>query len=393
MIRNNNGIFNILFILNTLLVFFIFFENLGEIRYTIIIPITILIISIKTILNQLKIKLHQFKSLILIIISIIILGIPSYIELFPHKNNINYNYFQYITSMLMKIITCYIVFWSIDFKKKYAYKIIKYVLLINIAFFFLQLIIVYFTSYYIDPLLFLTGEKQRYLANFSIPIIGTVYRPTGFFEEPSTYAAFITCLIACKLYINNKVDIVIKLSIISIFMSLSVAAIFYGTLLSLVIFIKQKNSAFFKVIAFQLIPIIILFLFILIDYRLDSLNGSASSIRLNLIKYVFDQSLIELLFGNGMLGVVTAFSEYMKSGNLWKIDVAALNDNGLWLFIIIKVGIVGLLSFIFIMKNKLLNNNFNFSILLILLLTKLSFIYFGFIFYVSLILFMRKSNA
>ncbi|MEX5485346.1 hypothetical protein IC611_02610 [Proteus mirabilis] len=68
----------------------------------------------------------------------------------------------------------------------------------------------------------------------------------------------------------------------------------------------------------------------------------------------------ELLFGNGMLGVVTAFSEYMKSGNLWKIDVAALNDNGLWLFIIIKIGMVGLLSFMLIMKNKLLNDNFNF---------------------------------
>lgn len=392
MIKSNNSIFSVLLFLNTLLTFFIFCENLGELRYTIIIPILILIISIKIISDQLIIKLYNLKLLFIIIFIIIILGLPSHIELFPHKNNIDYSYFQYITSMLIKIITCYIVFWSIDFKKQYAYKIIKYVLLINVTFFFLQFTIVYSTSYYIDPLLFLTGDKQRYLANFSIPIIGAIYRPTGFFEEPSTYAAFVTCLIACKLFINNKVDIVIKLSIASIFMSLSVAAIFYGFLLSIVLFFKQKNNTFFKIISFQLLPFIILFLSILISYRLYSLNGSASSIRLNLIKYIYDQSLPELLFGNGMLGVVTAFSEYMKSGNLWKIDVAALNDNGLWLFIIIKIGMVGLLSFMLIMKNKLLNDNFNFLIFIILLLTKLSFIYFGFIFYISLILFMRKNN-
>ncbi|KJG14828.1 hypothetical protein UB38_00390 [Photobacterium iliopiscarium] len=261
---------------------------------------------------------------------------------------------------------------------------IKYVLILNLSMFFIQFIIVFPTGIYIDPLKLITGESSRYGSDIFVPLIGNIYRCTGFYEEPSTYAGFIVVLLASKLYLNPKVDKLVILSALSIILSFSVAAIVYG-LIIIGYFLLRSKASYLKYILFLLSPLLVAAIAAIAIQRLTSLGGDAQDIRSNLNDMVFSQQLPVLIFGNGALGIMSAAAHVMNTtGAIFRLGIASLNDNGMWLFFIIKFGFFGLATitaYLFFKSKSLLNR----IMFLVIFLTKLSFLYFGFIFYLFLV--------
>ncbi|MCD9546749.1 hypothetical protein GLP24_18095 [Photobacterium carnosum] len=317
----------------------------------------------------------------------LLIALPSFYNIYPHKNNFGYTFDSYFFGILFKSTCTVCVLLSFKGDKKRMLQLINILLIINVSFFFVQFFTVYLTSYYIDPLYFFTGERQRYFSNFSLPILGVIYRPTGLYEEPSTYSAFILLLIASKIYLDKSIDVLLKVSLGSIILSFSVASIIYGMLFAFLLFLKSKGT-YLKHILSVFLPVIVVFVIYIALSRVNSVD-SATSLRNNLFIYFFEQSKLEVLFGNGMLGIIPSLSDYMSSGNLWGAGVAALNDNGLWLFLAIKIGLLGLILAVFLFfKNK--KNTINRVIFILILMTKISFMYFGFIFYLFLILYYKE---
>jgi hypothetical protein len=173
-------------------------------------------------------------------------------------------------------------------------------------------------------------------------------------------------------------------------LSLSVASVVYGAALGLYLMLKSRGS-YFKYIPFLLLPFIFYGLASLVFLRLDSV-GNATDLRSNLIYVVFEQQYFQVLFGNGVLGVVDSLAEYVKAGNLWKAGVVTLNDNGLWLFIIMKFGLLGLIAFSFAFTKRL-TTNLNLLLFLIVMLSKVSFLYFIFIFYLSVVYYLDSDSS
>ncbi|MEZ8688513.1 hypothetical protein AB4186_24775 [Vibrio lentus] len=356
-------------------------ENFGTIRY----PISITFALLSFIIIASKVKAIDRKSTFVYMFFLVItvaLTIVSSSNSFTYVSNIGYSGINFFFSMLLKLSVSFLIVISLKNDKDALFKVITAVLLLHISFFWIQFITVYSTGVYLDPMNAIVGSRQRYGGSFSLPIIGQIYRPTGFYEEPSTYSAFIVCMLAARFYVNKTVDKITWFSVFSIIFSFSVASIMYGFLiLGYLIFYHSKFNL--KIIIAFIFPILVWLLFIVVEGRLNAVDN-ASSIREGLMDVVFNQPKSIVLFGNGMLGVPEPLAPYIREGNLWRAGVASLNDNGLWLFMIMKVGVLGLLSFlslaIFKLKNKL-----NIFMFLVLIVTKLSFLYFYYVFYILVI--------
>ncbi|WP_157037887.1 hypothetical protein [Photobacterium aquae] len=377
---------NCIYILTCIIIFFASWENINELRYYVVIPILLLTWVLYFAYNGYKVNRLFIEKYTYSIIIITTIAMPSLFNIYPHKDNIDYSYISFTIATAVKIFMILSIMQFVKFDKKSICKLFEFLLLINVSFFIIQFSTVYLTGYYIDPLVPLTGEPQRYLSGFSIPIIGQIYRPTGFYEEPSTYAAFILCFIACKFYLDKKVDKLVIVSIISMLLTLSVAAIFYVTVLMFFLFVVKKKG-YLSYLILILSPVFILALFYFAEARLNAI-GDATDIRGNLFVFVFNQDLLEILFGNGILGVPSTLASFILDRNLWSIGVASINDNGIWLYLIIKFGIIG--CFLFVMTClKVMKTREDKLLFLILMTTKLSVLYFSFLFYLMIILLIK----
>ncbi|WP_156451825.1 hypothetical protein [Photobacterium aquimaris] len=381
----NTKISQVVFWLSVAIVSIGFMENIDALRYDLMVPL----LGIGWVLHFLdtnnKIDSQSTKSFIWISLLVALIALPSVFKIYPHMHNlVKYTYYSFVVGMMVKIFSAYSTFVFLKGDINKLEKMVKYVIIFNLSMFFLQFIVVFPTGYYIDPLRAITGEPSRYGGGMVIPVIGQVYRCTGFYEEPSTYAGFIVVLLASKLYLNPKVDKLVIIAAISIIMSFSVAAIAYG-LIIIGYFLLRSKGSYLKYILFLLSPLLVAAVIGIAFERLTSQGGNAQDIRDNLNAMVFAQQLPILIFGNGALGIMPAAAGVMNStGAIYRLGIASLNDNGMWLFFIIKFGYVGLAiigSYLFIKTKSTLNR----IILFVIFLTKLSFLYFGFIFYFFLV--------
>ncbi|WP_146152133.1 hypothetical protein [Photobacterium phosphoreum] len=375
----------VLFWISVAIVSIGFMENINALRYNLMVPLLGLGWVLHFFYSDNKIDRNSTKSFILVSLLIALIALPSLLKIYPHAHNlIKYTYYSFVVGMMVKIFSAYSIFVFLKGDINKLEKMIKYVIIFNLSMFFLQFIVVFPTGYYIDPLRAITGEPSRYGGGIVIPVIGQVYRCTGFFEEPSTYAGFIVVLLASKLYLNPKVDKVVLVAAASIILSFSVAAIAYGLIVIGYFFLRSKPS-YLKYILFILSPVLVAAVISIALDRLTSQGGNAQDIRDNLNTMVFAQQLPILIFGNGALGIMPAAAYVMNStGAIYQLGIASLNDNGMWLFFIIKFGFVGLVaitSYLFFKTKSTLNR----IMLFVILLTKLSFLYFGFVFYFFLI--------
>lgn len=372
------------YFLSLSLLFIMSCESYNETRYPIV--LFILIIAVFYIIFFLgEISRKTTLNFFCFFVIILAIGWMSSLPIFSFKQNIiNYSFSDFIIPTLFKLITSFIILILCKSTKCFG-KVVSGVIKIHLFFFYMQTIIVYVSGHYIDLLYYFTGELQRYESLFSLPIIGTVYRPTGLYVEPSTFSSFILWLLAIKILAQKQIERFDIFVIISAMMSLSLAALIYGSLFLVAIVLFSSSITLIKKTQFLILFSITPFLFYMIfQARLDALGGSGESLRQNLNNLVFAQDWLTLFFGNGLLGLPNEVSHLTTGAELWRLGIAALNDNGLWLFFIIKIGYVGLFMVVFF-AYILTPKKIDFFIFIVLLLTKITFLSFIFIFYIFIL--------
>lgn len=360
-------------------------ENHGNGRLLVLLPF---LLYLCLHLLYIKCSLTVFKSYLKLVFLVTILTVASYFRLFEYKENMNnYPNSMFYLTTLFKLSIVYLIVNILYEKQDLLVSVVNKVLIIHVSLFYLQFLSIYGLGYYIDMLQPFTGEVSRYTWNVSIPILGDTYRPTGFFNEPSTYLGILFPLLALKYAMTNKLNLVDKLVISSFFIGLSFASIAIASSFLVIINFKDKKTLRYSPLIFMVF--IFIFPFVL-DMFLERVSGNydAVGIRTNLINLIFDQNIVEILFGNGPVGVPTQL-EYLYNSELsWTLEgFSSMNANGLIFFILIKFGLIGVVSiisfFIFKLKDKI-----SLLVMLLILLTKIkltSIVFILIFFYIVLI--------
>ncbi|MFA0182683.1 hypothetical protein OAW_01825 [Vibrio cyclitrophicus ZF170] len=380
-------------LIKMLLVFTLFIftlQNHGNIRLILtIVPLSLFFLYLIFVSCDKKSVLGVLK----LVLIVCIFSFMSYFSLLTYKNNMgDYTSFEFFIGMMFKIIILFLFINVMARNKPLFVFVIEYVLFIHVVFFFIQFFLVYSTNFYIDALEPFTGEFSRYTWGVRLPIIGETYRPTGFFNEPSTYLSVIFPLFCLKFFIDGNITRVDKAMLLSLVLSLSFASI--GVVLLFLIAINIKFNRFYKYLPLIMILLLVSmpFIYDLLSMR-SSGNYDAVGIRAELVNRVFGQSFLEVLFGNGPAGIPSSLADLYSSSLSWtKEGVAALNDGGLGLLIVMQYGLITLLFFVVYIgyNSNSINKTICFSLILV---TKIKIAGLVFIFIVlSLIIFGGKEK-
>lgn len=369
-------------------IFLISLENHGESR----LYISAALLMIVTILKK-NGKVPK-RFIYVISMSFFILSVISFIssfEILSYKSNLaGYGIESFLISIFLKSFLAVLFIYNIYNDRNAQLNVLKFIVLIHISAFYIQFMLVYTTGYYIDLLRPFTDEASRYTWQVTVPLIGKTYRPTGFYNEPSTYSAFVICLILIRNIITRSIDKLDLFAIFSLFASLSFASIAYGALFLLIINLRGSR-------ALKYLPLILILIIFISPLVIDMLEARTSGdydaigLRAGLLEVIFSQSITEILFGNGPVGVPKEIEYLVNNPGLsWtKNGLPALNDNGLFIFIIMKFGVLGCILLLFYMK-KYLHDIGEFLLHSIILMTKIKYTSAIFIMYIIL-LSLRKS--
>jgi len=341
-----------------------------------------------------KSNLSPILALLKTVFFVSILSTLSYFSFFSYKENMaTYSSFDFLYTTIFKLLVVFLFYNVIGKNKEFLIQIIGCVMLLHVSIFFIQFFIVYISGTYIDFLEPFTGETARYTWSVAFPFIGKTYRPTGFFNEPSTYLSIAFSLLAIKYFLSRKLYLVDKFVLLSFVLSLSFASIGVSILFLLIVNLKGKNLykflPFFLIIFVTLIPIVIS-----VFIARTSGDYDALGIRLQLFNLVFNQNVLELFLGNGPVGVPSSLAYFYELGKTsWaKEGIAAINDNGLALFIFIKFGAIGLILCIVYVTIKV-KKIIPLMCFLLIFITKLKFTSFIFIFAIfAIIIFGGKQK-
>lgn len=225
----------------------------------------------------------------------------------------------------------------------------KYVLLIHILFFYYQWFNVYLTGEYLDLVHPFTGEESRYsnyYANRSV-LFFLLYRPTGFYVEPSTYSAALVCLLLINYKINPENKWLLVISFLTLLLNFSTAGIiFFFLILMAYILKKNMNIKSLTVMLFLCLLIFSLFFESINFFILDFYNKFMATIdtRLN----VFDGYLMHPItgyniFGYGLFNISeSAYTYILQHGG-------AVNDSGLLAYLYMKVGVIAFFIFFYLL--------------------------------------------
>ncbi|MDT0593664.1 hypothetical protein [Glaciecola petra] len=310
----------------------------------------------------------SFIPIILVFLILLLANVKGFGEF---KTNSEFTTLGLTVSVISKILIILPICILCNKNVLVMHKVIGTVCLLHVIFFGIQYLLVYTVGFYPDPLNLIVGKEQRYIAGMTLPLIGEVYRPTGMYYEPSTYATYMLILVATRMCLVNqlnRIDIIVLLSTI---FSFSAAAIVYS---SLALFIGLMSKEKLRQNIRIMIPLFLLLVPVIYWYfvgRLDMGHREFGSLRLGLIVITFTQSQFEILFGNGLMGIPTQIDDMKFFGGLAQFEVAAINDAGLWLFNIIKFGIVGLIL-VLISQKLIISSVRPFLFVLTIYLTKAS---------------------
>ncbi|MGL6570717.1 hypothetical protein ACSZOI_14130 [Aeromonas caviae] len=141
-------------------------------------------------LIKLPIKSYFIAFLFVIVSALLFLfGIPEYQPAQEFVDAFSANFAKYI--LLILLVYFYAHVYN-TFREKFI-NTVHYVLLFHVALFSIQFVVAYGTGYYIDYVAPFTGEVSRYKI-YGVESIDGLYRCTGFYIEPSTYAVSIFSL-------------------------------------------------------------------------------------------------------------------------------------------------------------------------------------------------------
>lgn len=312
-------------------------------------------------------------SFVLLYAIFFLLNIPSYT---PHSDFINafqLNLFKYV------FLAIFVFTFSCSLKKisnEMFFSCLKKLLLLHIAIFYVQFFTIYSSGFYIDFVEPFTGESSRFMF-YGATSSATLYRCTGLYVEPSTYAVSIF-IIYCifDLYRNGKYNIIACMTLLSIFLTFSSIAF---VLLALLFLFKaiQKPKILILILSFSLI--FLLFFSSFFQTQIDKINNT-SGIRFNLIHEIIHRPPSLFLFGSGLYAIEDHIMEGSKGYCPENIDCsttinrqfASPTDSGLLFYLFIKFGFVFLPILFYIMLPFIKNYKMCTSFLCVLI-TKIQF--------------------
>jgi hypothetical protein len=241
-----------------------------------------------------------------------------------------------------------------------------------------QTVTLIFADRYIDLVQPVTGEASRYLNYGSInPIFA--YRPTGLYGEPSTFSAAVGVMaigyvLLCRAQGLQPSKCLIALTIISMFVTQSTAAVIQSGILIAAVLLMWKGSVKVWVLALIALPVIISpgITTAYIDSFFMKLDAT-SGIRLALLDYIYNlRQGWDFWIGFGPFSVENKLY-HMAQGDP-NMQVASLNDSGLLHFFVIQFGILGLVfpAWIFVRMRKDLTSVLFFAVIMT---SKLSYMY------------------
>lgn len=221
-------------------------------------------------------------------------------------------------------------------------------LFMHLFFFYTQFLIYAVTGYYVDFVFPFTGEETRYLGfDRSLGLIGGV-RPTGFYVEPSNFAAVIFFLIAIlKTMDGLRIDALTALALASMFFAFSTAGLILGGALLVILLLggKEYLSARLVFASIVLVLAIVFFdpLFSLYVSQ-EKKYLSSSEIRFSLLDYVFARDGYAFFMGYGPFGVESSLLS-AASDTVGGRIAASLTDSGTLVFLMINFGLLGVVLY------------------------------------------------
>lgn len=283
---------------------------------------------------------------------------------------------------LMGFVVCFVAVLSFYPLIKYfgVERLVFYLLVAHVGFFYFQFIAYYVFSFPFDPFKLVVGYQQSgWGGTFEHEILGGFIRFGGLFNEPGTYANYISPLIALFATLNGKarkIHPVVALGLLSVVLTFSV----FGLVFSLFIlaFVLRNKLIFFIPI---LLPIAVYVVYPYLEYRFvdfsagggDSGLGFRSELIKNGIEFLLSDPLF-LLVGSGALQAEMKFD----------VD-GAVNDIGLVLYLVFLSGFVAAAFFVGLLSLAVFRNVSVFCAVVIVGLSKISIFAPFFILIISLI--------
>lgn len=315
-------------------------------------------ISTKTLVVYLSIIIYLILD---IIITTFILVTPLHYAFFI--DSVAGNFYRYSLVLLTSFF-----FYSMIAKHEIIfYQAIRKVLLFHVVFFFVQYILYSLFGIYIDPIEVISGESQRY--NSAIYNDTSTIRPTGLFIEPSTYSAYVGALLIIYVQKYRKVDFLIVSAILSFFLTLSTAAMFMGFIFCIFYF-KQIKSFAIKVIFSCLAALAFYYSYLYQVQRFDTggiLESGSYLSRAKFLDLILASDINNIIFGSGFFTLDVNIFNYIQEHS-----GVALNDSSVFVYILIRLGLVGLVSYCVFLFLILKRDMFLGGILLAVSLTKIN---------------------
>jgi len=307
----------------------------------------------------------------------------------------NYEILSY--KRIIGLLMCVFTFHIFSSLAKNYYEIINkalyFVLIVHTAFFYFNLVDIYFFNHLFDPILLFTNFEMQ-ATHFTYIFGKQILRPCGLFQEPGSYAAYLSPLILFfSLKNTKKSNFILNLSISSLFISLSTFGFILGAII--LYFKKSYKKSVFKII-FPITLILLSFLFSIFRFNINLANdtfnlshedrltkeNSGFERRLFLLNKLSDSlsdDTAKFLFGYSILNPVS-----IKDIG----STISSNDSGFFFYSILFNGLI--YTFIFyILYFKFYNRNLK-SIAFITLLTFSKISIFSLIFPIYLYLFHEK---
>ena len=307
----------------------------------------------------------------------------------------NYDILSY--KRIIGLFMCVLTFHIFSSLAKKHYEIINnalyFVLIVHTAFFYFNLVDIYFFNHLFDPILLFTNFEMQ-ATHFTYIFGKQILRPCGLFQEPGSYAAYLSPLILFfSLKNSRKSNFILNLSISSLFISLSTFGFILGAI------ILYFNRSFKNNIFRLLFPVTLLLLaifFSIFRFNINLANdffnlshenrltkeSSGFERRLYLLSKLSDSlstDTTKLFFGYSILNPVS-----IKDIG----STISSNDSGYLFYSILFNGIIYTLIF-YILYFKIYYRNTS-SIAFIILLTFSKISIFSLIFPIYLYLFHEK---
>lgn len=302
----------------------------------------------------------------------------TYLQIPSDREDFIFKIFDRFSLILLFLLIC----WSFS-KENYAL-ILRKVALFHIAYLVAQFILFYGLNLKFD-ILGLLGIEQRTSMDYG----GTVvFRPAGLFWEPSNFAAYILALYLPYLIKNKnfrKIDFLLPISII---LTLSSMAFIVGTLVFTIMLLKSGLLKRPKILITVLLIGVPLLLFGFNSQKDRFSNGISDNantvLRVNLVEYAWSSRLDKpvLLIGGAGIYSYDILIKKEEEHALGR-SMASIQDATFFVFTYLLTGLVGLALLIFLLlKVKGVSNKL---FVLTFLLTKISFLFPIFLFFIYLV--------